>query len=142
MFDISLSWGLCVCIWVVICVNFLSIGFINGEWNVCEIVNWCICWFCVVNWFVIVFVVVCVLEIIIDLGVLIVVIFIFLFSSGFILFLLVVIVIIVLFVGSVCINWFCVIISIVVFVNVNILVVCVVVSFLMEWFMMKFGSIF
>lgn len=127
---------------VVMVVNLLIIGFINGEWNVWEIVSWWICCLLVCSWLVIVVMVFCVFEIISDVGLLIVVMLILVFSSGCIFFLVVCMVIIVLLVGNVCMSWLWVVINIVVFFNDRILVICVVDNLLIEWFMIKFGCIF
>lgn len=127
---------------VVMVVNLVIIGFINVEWKVCEIVNWWIWWFWLCSWLVIVFIVLWVLEIIIEVGLLIVVMFILCFSIGVILFLWVCIVNMVLLVGNVCINCLCVVISIVVFGKYSVLVMCVVVNLFIEWFSIKFGCIF
>lgn len=80
----------------------------------------------------IVFIVLWVLEIIIEVGLLIVVMFILCFSIGVILFLWVCIVNMVLLVGNVCINCLCVVISIVVFGKYSVLVMCVVVNLFIE----------
>lgn len=140
--DINGICGFDIEILVVICVNLVSIGFISNEWNVCDIVSWCIWWFLWVKWLVILLIVVLYFEIIIECGVLIVVRFVLLISIGSIFFLLVVIIIIILLVGNFVINLLWVVIKFVVLVNDNILVKCVVVILFIECLIRKFGLIF